>query len=93
MITIWYKVLFKTRVSFDGLVSRKKVFSESSHRIETHIEVSVEVIEVQINVAFKLCLDEDLIEFLRADIMFESPHLNNFCRISTFQLRSLLVNR
>ena len=45
-------------MSFDGLVIRKKVFSESSHRIETHLDVVVEVLEFHISVAFELCLDE-----------------------------------
>ena len=49
---IWYEVFFKPRVSFDGLVRRNKVFSESSHVIERHIDVVVEVIEVQISVSF-----------------------------------------
>ena len=55
---IWDEVFFKLRVSFYGLVSRKKVFSAFSHRNETHIDVVVEVIEVQISVAFGLCIDE-----------------------------------
>ena len=46
MRAIWDEVLFKLRVSFGELVSSKKVFSESSHHIETHIDVVVEVIEV-----------------------------------------------
>ena len=44
VITIWYKLLFKLIVSFDGLVIRKNFFSEFSHRIETHIDVVVEVL-------------------------------------------------
>ena len=46
VIMIWDEVLFKIRVSFDGLVIRKKVFSESSHCIETRIDTFVEVPEV-----------------------------------------------
>ena len=61
VITIWEKVFFKIRVSFDGLISRKKVFSESSRRIEIHLDVVVEVIEVQISVSFEFFLDEDFI--------------------------------
>ena len=38
---IWDEVLFKVRVSFDGLVSRNKVFSESIHLIDTYIDVVV----------------------------------------------------
>ena len=48
---------------FFGLVSRKKVFSESIHYIEAHTDVAVEVLEVPISVPFKLCPDEELIEF------------------------------
>ena len=62
-IAIWYKVFFKLRVSFDGLVIRKFVFSESSHRIETHIDVVKEVLEIQSTLSFEFCLDEELIEF------------------------------
>ena len=62
-ITIWDEVFFKLRVSFNGLVSRKKVLSESIHRIETHLDVVVEVLEVQSSVAFELYLDEEFIEF------------------------------
>ena len=63
MILIWDKLFFKLRVSFDGMVIRKEVFSESSHRIETHIDVVKEVIEIHSSVSFELCLDEELIEF------------------------------
>ena len=63
VIKIWDEVFFKLVVSFDGLVIRKRLFSECSHCIETHIDVVVGVLEVQSNVVFELCLDEDLIEF------------------------------
>ena len=33
VIAIWYEVLFKLIVSFDGPVISKEVLSESSHRI------------------------------------------------------------
>ena len=33
LIMIWDEVLFKLRVSFDGMLIRKEVFSNSSHRI------------------------------------------------------------
>ena len=68
-------------MSFDGLVIRNKVFSESSPCIETHLGVFVEVIEVQISVASELCLDEEFIEFWQAVIMFEIPHAINLCRM------------
>ena len=63
VIAIWDKVFFKLRVSFDGLVIRKEVLYESSHRIETHLDVVKEVLEIQSNVSFELFLDEELIEF------------------------------
>ena len=63
MIAIWDKLFFKLRVSFYVLVIRKDVFSESSHRIETHIDVVKEVLHIQSSVSFELCLDEELIEF------------------------------
>ena len=62
LIMIWEGVLFKLRFYFGVLVNRKKVFSESSLLIETHIYVVVEVLEVHRYVAFKLCLDEEFIE-------------------------------
>ena len=63
LIVIWDEVFFKLRVSFDGLVIKKEVLSESSHRIETHIDVVKEVIEIQSSVYFEFCLDEELIEY------------------------------
>ena len=45
-------------VSFDVLVTRKEVSSESSHRIETHLYVVVEVLEIQSSVSFELFIDE-----------------------------------
>ena len=60
---IWGKLFFKIRVSFDGLVIRKEVFSESSHRIERHLDVVEEVLKIHISVSFEFCIDEDLIEF------------------------------
>ena len=49
---IWNKVFLTLGVSFDGLVSRKEVLLNSSHIIETHIYVVVEILEVQISVSF-----------------------------------------
>ena len=63
VIAIWDEVLFKLRVYFDGLVDRKEIFSESSHRIESHLDVVIEVLDIHSSVYFELCLDEDLIEF------------------------------
>ena len=83
LITIWNEVFFKLRVSFDGLVIRKKVFKECSHRIDIHIDVFVEVIELYISVAFDLCIDDYFIELWWAYLTFENPHATNLCRIST----------
>ena len=63
VIAIWDNVLFKLRVSFDGLVIRNEVFSESSHRIERHLDVVKAIIEIKSSVSFELCIDEELIEF------------------------------
>ena len=63
MIAIWDKVFFKLRVSFDGLVIRKEVFSESSYRIETHSDVVKEVLEIQSSFSFELCVYDELIKF------------------------------
>ena len=57
VITIWDEVFCKLRVSIDGLVTSKKFFSESSHRIETHLDAVVEVLEVHRSVYFELFLD------------------------------------
>ena len=61
VIAIWEEVFFKLRVSFDGLVIRKDVFSDSSQRTERNIDVAEEVLKIQISVYFKFCLDEELI--------------------------------
>ena len=41
VIENWGEVLSTLILSFDVLVTRKEVFSESSHRIEAHIDVVV----------------------------------------------------
>ena len=61
VILIWDKSLFKRRVSFDGQVIRKKVYLESIHHIGRHIDVVIEVLEIQSSVSFDLCIDEELI--------------------------------
>ena len=55
--------IIQTQSVFGGLVIRREVLSESSHRIETHLDVVKEIIEIQSSVSFELCLDEELIEF------------------------------
>ena len=63
MITTWDELFLKIIVSFDVLVIRKKVLSESINRIDTRIDVVVEVLEFQISVAFEFCINEEFIEF------------------------------
>ena len=63
VIAIWYEGLFKLRVYFYGMVTRKEVLSEYSHHIDAHLDMVKEVIDIQSSVSFEFCLDEDLIEF------------------------------
>ena len=58
---IWEEVFFKLRVSSDGLVNSKKVFSQDIHLIQTHIDVVVEYLEVPISVVFELFIDDEFI--------------------------------
>ena len=60
-IGIWDNVFFKIRVLVDGQVSRKDFFSESSHRIERHLDVVIEILEIQSSVSFEFYLDKELI--------------------------------
>ena len=69
VIAIWDEVFFKLLVCFDGLVTRKEVFLESSHRIEAHLDVIVEVIEIRSSVSFEFCLRGELIYFWWAYLM------------------------
>ena len=62
MISIWDEVFLKLRVSFDGLLTRKEVLSESSNLIEAHLDVVVEVLDIQSILSFELYLDEEIIE-------------------------------
>ena len=67
------------------MVIRKEVLSESSHRIERHLDLVKEVLEIQSSVSFELFFDEELIEFWWADLMFEGPHATNIFGDSSFQ--------
>ena len=80
-------------MSFDGSVRSKKVFSEYSHNTLTHLDVVVEVLEVQISFTSELYFDKEYIEFCEADIMFDIPYATNFCIRSTFQWWNILVRR
>ena len=62
VIKIWDKALSKLRVYCDVQVIRKKVYLESSHRIERHLDVVIEVLEIHSSGSFELYLDEELIE-------------------------------
>ena len=91
MIAICDEVFFKLRVYFDELVSRKKVLSDSSYRVDKHIGVVVEVLEVQSIFALEFCLDEYFIEFWWADIVFDSPHATIFVEFSLSNGGDLLL--
>ena len=62
MKEIWGEVFFKLIVYFDGLVIVKKLLLDYIHRIETHIDVVIEVLEFHSSFAFELYLDEEFIE-------------------------------
>ena len=62
VITIWDEVFCKLRVSVYVLVNRKKVFLGSINRIDTHLDLVVEVIKVHSTVSFELFIDEEFIE-------------------------------
>ena len=61
VIIIWDKVFFKIIVYFNGLISGKKFFLESSHCIDTYIDVFVVVLEIHSSVAFEFYPDEEFI--------------------------------
>ena len=61
VIAIWDEVFVKLIFSFDGLVTRKEVLLESSYRIEAHIDVVIEVLEIQSSVSFEFCIDQEII--------------------------------
>ena len=52
VIAIWDKALFKIRFSVDGQVISKRVYFESIHRIERHLDVVIEVLEIQSSIYF-----------------------------------------
>ena len=62
VIGIWDNVLFKIIVLLDGQVIRKELFSEFSYRIERHLYVVIEIIDIQSSFSFELYLDEELIK-------------------------------
>ena len=63
MIAIWEKSFFKIIFLVDGQIIRKKVYLESSNRIERNLDVFIEVLEIQSSVSFEFCLDGELIEY------------------------------
>ena len=84
--------ILQTQIFLYALVIWNKVFSEYIHRIEKHLDMAVEVLDVQISVAFELYFYEEFIEFLWANLMFESPHTTNICIMTTLQRwRSLVL--
>ena len=88
---IWDALFWKIRVYVDGLVTRNKVFSDSSHPIQTYPDVVVEIIKFHISVSFKFCFGEEFIEFLWDYLMFQSPHATNFCVLSTLKFWSSTI--
>ena len=52
MIITWNEIFLKLGIYFDGLVIRKELLLQSSHRIEIHIDLFVEIIEVHSSVTF-----------------------------------------
>ena len=63
VIAIWDEVFFKLRVSFGGLVTMKEVILDYIHRVEAHLDVVIEVLDMQRSVSFDFCLDGEFIEF------------------------------
>ena len=63
MTTVSNEELCNLIVSFDGLLTRKEVFLGSSYWIQIHLDVVVEVLDIQRSVSFEFCLYEELIEF------------------------------
>ena len=45
VIGIWDNIFFKISVPLDGQVIRKELFSESSHRIERHLDMVIEILD------------------------------------------------
>ena len=62
VIGIWDNVFFKIIVLLDVQEIRKKVYSEFSASMERHLDVVIEIFEIQSSVSFELYLDEDLIK-------------------------------
>ena len=62
VIGIWDNVFFKIIVLINGQETRKEVFSEFSYRIERHLDVVIEILDIQSSVSFELYLDEELIK-------------------------------
>ena len=83
---IWDEAFFKLRVSSGKLVSRKKIFLDSNHHIETRLDVVVEVPEVQGSVAFEFWINEEFIEYWSSDLMCESPHATNFVEFPLYNV-------
>ena len=46
VIKIWDNVFFKIIVLLDGKEIRNELFSESSHRIERHLDVVIETLDI-----------------------------------------------
>ena len=62
VIGIRENVFFKISFLLDGQVIKKELLSKSSHRIERHLDVVIEILEIQSSVSFEFYLDEELIK-------------------------------
>ena len=63
VIGFWDNVFFKIIVLLDGQEIRKEMFSEFSYHIESHLDVVIEILEIQSSVSFEFYLDEELIKY------------------------------
>ena len=58
----WDNVFFKIIVLLDVQEIRKKVYSEFSYSMERHLDVVIEILEIQSSASFEFYLDEELIK-------------------------------
>ena len=63
LIMIWDELFSQIRVSFDGMVSRTELLLEYIRRIKTHLDVVVEVLEVQSISTLEFRPGDEFIEF------------------------------
>ena len=59
----WDNVFFKIIVLLDVQEIRKKVKSEFSDSMERHLDVVIEILDIQSRFSFEFNLDEELIKY------------------------------